>query len=91
MTLPVAFGRRDSDKWLAQLLGEVLGAVKQRPQASILTTISPKTGRRPRRTKRQLKEALKRATEQVSQAFPAWTHQRVLRRARVLVKTYQVV
>lgn len=86
-------GRRESDKWLSALLSNVLVNVAKRADNSAPKAFKPliasKNIRRPRRTRIQLRKALKMALEAVKAEFTTWPSRRQLTRAKALVRSYK--
>lgn len=87
--LETSYGRRSSDRWLGQLLNHVFMNTQQKPIQFQLT--NGKKERRPRRTKIQMRSAMKRAMAIVEGEHPEWTAKRQHNKAVVLVRRYIVV
>jgi hypothetical protein len=98
--IPLSIGRRESDKWFAAIMQKTIHrqARSVRPILSgpLDTQIHGQvertnSGRRPRRSRAQLEQALERAFQLVRAQKPKWSAKRSWKRARNLVRLYQVV
>lgn len=84
---PVLFGRRKNDKASVEVVvREVMNRLGQSMKPDL-----PRDIRRPRRHKKQLKEAFDRATMAIKAAHPEWDALSVARRARSLVRQYKAL
>lgn len=86
----LTLGRRASDQWIADLLQSVIVRT-QMPKETPIPAKTVQSPRSPRRTKKQLRDALARAKKLVQAEHLAWSPQRVGIRAMNMVRRREVV
>jgi hypothetical protein len=88
----VIFGRRRSDQVVGTLVESALRSLPRLSDIPVEKLLSePAFKRNPRRSKAQLRDALKRALILVKAEKPHWSADQVRRRARNMVRLRQVV